>query len=418
MAGRAHEGTPRPGSGGARCSSRSPSTGCSAEARAQAFAGQRVLLVTPELSATGGPKSLLDVARTLRDAGAVVVLATLADGPLRGAFEAAGVEVAACERRRLGGLPLAGRVLQLAALARIARRARPTAVLANTAHAFAGVWLARLARVPAVWCLRESLPPDDARVRATLALRPRVVFVAEATRAAWRLPGGDVLPNGVDRAAVDAVRAGDARARLRARLGVGEGASCIALVGTTCERKGQHVLLEAAGRLQAERPGRAPHFLLVGARPGPYLERLHGLARAAPRPERIHLEPECPDALPWLAAADLACCPSFVESHPRVVLEAMAFGLPVVASEVFGIPEQIDAGRSGLLVPPGDAAALAAAIGRLLDDKALAARLGAAARADYEARFSADTSLRRWRALFAELWGLSPRSAAASGGAR
>lgn len=97
---------------------------------------------------------------------------------------------------------------------------------------------------------------------------------------------------------------------------------------------------------------------------------------------------------------------------PNVVLEAMAMGRPVVASRSGGIPELIEDGVSGLLVPPGDAPALAAAIQRLADDRALRERLGAAARQRVEDRFDIDRNIRAYVELFTSLatqdaWDLS-----------
>src|SRR5439155_26579608 len=94
------------------------------------------------------------------------------------------------------------------------------------------------------------------------------------------------------------------------------------------------------------------------------------------------------DVAERLADADIFVLPSRSEALPNAVIEAMAAGLPIVASAVGGILELIDDGRTGLLAATGDARALADQIGRLMNDPALAARLGAAAREDARARYS------------------------------
>ncbi len=91
-----------------------------------------------------------------------------------------------------------------------------------------------------------------------------------------------------------------------------------------------------------------------------------------------------------LAEADIFVLPSRSEAFPNAVLEAMAAGLPIVASGVGGILELIDDGRTGLLVRPGDAEALAERLCVLMEDEALASRLGAAARNEAHARYSFD----------------------------
>ncbi|WP_306391134.1 glycosyltransferase family 4 protein [Telluria beijingensis] len=104
-----------------------------------------------------------------------------------------------------------------------------------------------------------------------------------------------------------------------------------------------------------------------------------------------------------LARAWLFCLPSHVEGLPMAMLEAMAAGVPVVATRVGGIPEALADGLLGLLVPPRDAEALADAIGRLLADETLHARLACAARAAIERHYSAGVVCARLATLYAHL---------------
>jgi glycosyltransferase involved in cell wall biosynthesis len=101
---------------------------------------------------------------------------------------------------------------------------------------------------------------------------------------------------------------------------------------------------------------------------------------AAAATAQVELLGERGDVPEQLAASDVFVLSSRSEGMPMSILEAMAAGLPVVASAVGGIPEIVRDGETGLLVPPGDADALAAALGRLLDDDGLRRRLGAAGR--------------------------------------
>jgi glycosyltransferase involved in cell wall biosynthesis len=104
-----------------------------------------------------------------------------------------------------------------------------------------------------------------------------------------------------------------------------------------------------------------------------------------------------------LARAQVFCLPSHAEGLPMAMLEAMAAGKAVVASTVGGIPEAIADGDNGLLVAPGDVAALTAALGALLRDGALRERLGGRARATVQQRFCTDVALARLSALYREL---------------
>jgi glycosyltransferase involved in cell wall biosynthesis len=107
----------------------------------------------------------------------------------------------------------------------------------------------------------------------------------------------------------------------------------------------------------------------------------------------------------WLISADIVLVPSHVEPLGNATLEAMAHSRPVIGTQVGGIPEMILAEETGVLVPPRDPAALAAAIGRLLDGRNLREQLGAAARQRCEKHFSltahTDAVLRQYETVLA-----------------
>ena len=156
-------------------------------------------------------------------------------------------------------------------------------------------------------------------------------------------------------------------------------APTILFVGNDFVRKGGQVLLEAFRQVRRSMP--AVRLVLVGTRPmvAPHagvevLGRVHDRERIA----QLYRE------------ADVFCVASYFDPYPLVLLEAMAFGVPVVTTEQTGTPEMVTDGVTGLLVPPGDADSLAAALLESLRDPARAARLAAAARRDVEERFTWD----------------------------
>jgi glycosyltransferase involved in cell wall biosynthesis len=116
--------------------------------------------------------------------------------------------------------------------------------------------------------------------------------------------------------------------------------------------------------------------------------------------ERVVLLGEREDVAGLLASADVFVLPSRSEGMPMSVLEAMAAGLPVVASAVGGVPELVIDGETGTLVAPGDPDALARALGALVADPAARARLGAAARARAEAEFGIEANRQAHVALY------------------
>ena len=119
--------------------------------------------------------------------------------------------------------------------------------------------------------------------------------------------------------------------------------------------------------------------------------------------DRVEFLGVCDDVPVLLANSQLSVLISRQEGFPLAVLEAMRAGLPVIASDVGGIREAVEPDRTGLLVPRGDREALAEALARLLGDPEERARMGAAARSAYEARFTATHMLRQTAAVYAEL---------------
>jgi colanic acid/amylovoran biosynthesis glycosyltransferase len=172
----------------------------------------------------------------------------------------------------------------------------------------------------------------------------------------------------------------------------------VVCVGTLHEVKGQHVLIEAVALLT--RQGVPVHLLLVGD--GPWRERLRRAAETAGVTDRVRFAgaTDRDGVRAALADADVVAAPSVPtragkrEGIPVALMEAMACGLPVVASHLSGIPELVEDGTAGLLVPPGDASALAAALHRLARDPALRARLGAAGRRRVVAEFDLERNVR------------------------
>jgi glycosyltransferase involved in cell wall biosynthesis len=156
-------------------------------------------------------------------------------------------------------------------------------------------------------------------------------------------------------------------------------------------------LIAAIGALRAA--GRAAALAVVGD--GPLRAALAESAERLGVASHVELLGDRADVRDVLAALDVFVLPSRTEGMSNALLEAMATGLPVVATAVGGTPEVIADGSSGLLVPVDDPAAMAAAIVRVLDDPSLAGRLGAAARQTVEERYGAKSMVRRLEAVYA-----------------
>ncbi|GAC1337749.1 MAG: glycosyltransferase [Acetobacteraceae bacterium] len=166
-------------------------------------------------------------------------------------------------------------------------------------------------------------------------------------------------------------------------------------LGRLHRNKGFDILIRALPRL----PG--AHAVIAGE--GPERQALLALARQEGVADRLHLLGWRRDQAALLAACDVLVCPSRWEPLGNVVLEAFSARRPVIAAAAAGPSELIAPGRSGLLVPLEDPAALAEAIGAVLEDQALADRLAAAGRAVYEAEHAEAPVLQRWRSGLASM---------------
>jgi len=185
---------------------------------------------------------------------------------------------------------------------------------------------------------------------------------------------------------------------IRGELAVPKEAFLVAVVSSLERRKGQETMFGAMRRL----PGRA-HLLIVGEGPdeADYRETVFRSGLGG----RVHFLGYRDDVPGILRGIDLLAVPSTLEATPYVILEAMAAGLPVVASGIYGIPELVQAEETGLLVEPEDELMLAEAVGRIIEHGELAARLGKSARERYEALFTLERSARETAEVYRELLG-------------
>ena len=332
----------------------------------------------------------------------------------------ADVEVIAASQKLLGvtreakGYKSLGVASGLLALARkVAHSAEDYDVIfANSQKAFmVGALAALTSRKPLIWCLHDILTAEHfsaANRKLVIALAnltgALVVANSQATADAFVQSGGRaakvrVVHNGID---VDAYRleASHDVQTLRQTLGFGD-APTVGVFSRLSEWKGQHVLLEALTRLPEV------HTLLVGDAlfgEDAYAERLREQTRQLGLEQRVHFLGFRRDIPELMRAVDVVAHTSVTaEPFGRVVVEGMLSGKPVVATRAGAIPEIITDGKTGLMIEPGDAAALAAALAQVFADREQATMLGAAARRAAQARFSLAALADGLASCFAEL---------------
>lgn len=343
-----------------------------------------LVVFTHDLGYGGGQ---LWLAELLRQAGAGrrfdCTVVSPVGGPLLDEFERQGIEVHVTQDYPLRDIEsYEGRIMETALW--LASRSH-TAALVNTFGAFFGADAATRLGLATVWAIHESwapsvywsvaYPPDyvhpDVRRAALHALSATgaLIFEAEETRRQYlgsAVPErAVVVPYGIDSSAIDQYRAATSRAQARRSVGLPPDARVLLIMGTTERRKGQTVVAEAFARMAREYPDTL--LVFVGNTGTPYAEALARLLRKAGVERQARLVPVVEDTYRWYRAADLLVSASDVESLPRSVLEAMCFGLPVLATSVFGLPELIDDGVTGFLYEPLDLAETIRALRRVLD---------------------------------------------------
>jgi sugar transferase (PEP-CTERM/EpsH1 system associated) len=352
----------------------------------------------------GGAETVaLELARAMEASSFRVLACSLTGpGPMAERFRAAQIEPLSLPHSRgipIYDFPLAGR------LARVLRREGVQVLHChNSFSKLYGAVAGFLARVPAVVCTQHAVPSAGG-IKAAHRLARLVNPLASHFVAVGRhvlgaaTEGGYVL---ADRASViyngiDLSRFAPGRRERRSR----DGELVIGCVGRLSEEKRHGVIFRAVAALIADHP--RVRLFVVGDGPlRPVLEE---------EVERLDLEEHVAflglrsDVPELLGAMDVLVLASSTEGLPLVVIEAMASGLPIVATRVGGLPELVEEGRNGLLVPPDDPDALANALRSLLADETLRSRMGREGRRMAEERFSLAEAARRHARLYARLLG-------------
>ena len=308
--------------------------------------------------------------------------------------------------------------------ARFARDARRDGIdIVHTYSFYGNVFAIPPARVVApvvVASIRDRglyLTPMQKRVqRYVCRLADCVLVNAEAVKS-WLVDDGfspsriTVIPNGIDMSRFIS-RANPAA--LRRSLGIADDARLVVVVSRLHHLKGIEDFLDAAAVVAAKHAD--VRFLVVGE-PSPvgnreYLEELSSRARHLGIAGRVIFTGLRDDVPALLSAADVSVMPSLNEALSNVLLESMAAGAPVVATNVGGTAEALQPERSGLLIPAANPAAMAAAIDRLLTNPSLARELGARARQVIVDRFSLDRMVANTAAVYEDLLARKRRPAA------
>jgi glycosyltransferase involved in cell wall biosynthesis len=383
----------------------------------------RVLYVERTGLVGGGERSLLGLLEALP--ASVEPRLACPDGPLSEQADRRGVPTNTIAES-VGSLKLhpvhtpvalAAMAAAATALYRSARPWRPDVLHANSIRAgMIAAPVARVLRLPLVLHVRDRLPPSRVtrRLQSMLASHADAVIaisrhVARAFDADGRARRLEVIDNPFDLARLDP--GGIDRGAARAGLGLSNGARVLSLVGQITPWKGQEEAVRALATIRRTHPEAI--LLVVGetkftARATrydnrAYLRRLHEIAGQLGLQDAVRFLGEREDVPAILRASDVALAPSWDEPFGRAVVEAMAMGVPTVATAVGGPSEILRDGIDGVLVEPRRPDVWAAAIERLLDDESGRLAMGAAARRAARARFGTDRHAGAVVALYREV---------------
>ena len=256
--------------------------------------------------------------------------------------------------------------------------------------------------------LERSLARTAAGVRNRLLRRTDAVvaiseaIAREAMDAAFPAEKVHRIPHGIDMSEYAPVSP-ETKAALRRTLGLPADSLLLTYTGRLIEGKGLETLFTALRSLAGTRDW---HLVLVGSGSGQVISVEKAMREEAESGElkgRVTFTGRVDNVPAYLQASDVFVFPTLDEALGMSAVEAQACGLPAVASRTGGVPDIVEDGATGILVPPGEPAPLANGLRSLLEDVALRTRFAAAARARMVERFSFDTMVARYASLFRAL---------------
>jgi len=338
---------------------------------------KKILLITHSLFHEGAPYSLYFLARGLKSLGYNVTILSPSDGPLK--YKYSNEKINVIIESSFWSIPKK----------KISFFEKFDLIYVNTIQNFSLIELIKKAKKPIIWCIRES----DREMffmkfginKSHFQMVDKIVFVSNATRKIYsdlELKNNFVtIHNGLDINEIDSFKKTNQKNALRKKYGYSTEDIIITIVGTVIKRKGQVVFAKAAVRLLKSKQSNL-HFLIIGVHPFNIRSKIKKFLKRRPDylknvkkiispsifkkflnnnnfSNKIQLIPMTSKVYEYYLISDIFVCTSFSESFPRVILEAMAFQLPIISTNVFGILEQIDDGKHGILIPPGDSNLLA-----------------------------------------------------------
>lgn len=380
----------------------------------------KILLITHNLNFEGAPMVQFHVARKLQDYGYEFTVFSSVDGLLRKEYEKLGIPVICDDINALRLTNTFERFLEiLQTKAKQYEFNKYDLIYANTTESFWGVKLSELCHMPVVWSIHESIDyrthffelQEEYRKEFihSFMKATRVLYVSKATANLYKelnTYNVNVIRNGIDTSKIDAYKDKYSYEAVRDELNISKETKVITIVGTVCERKGQLLFAKTAQKLIKKYMYDGVLFMIVGASPSPYLQTVeHYIDENNMRSKFRIIDYAANDEIfKYYRATDLLVCASYEESSPLVILEAMAFGVPIVSTNVFGVPEIVRDHQDALLVPPDNEELMAEAIDKVLKDNILSNRIKLSARYRLDTFFTQDQMIAEYDLMFRSVY--------------
>jgi glycosyltransferase involved in cell wall biosynthesis len=376
------------------------------------------LMCAFNLNLEGAPYSQYEMTLELYKLGVIKpIVFSPADGPLRKLYEKEGIRVEVRPHPLEGVFSEDEYLLRIQDFANWLQQESIEILYANTLQTFYAIDAAKRANIQSLWNVRESEPwqtyfnylPTPVAIKALECFKSpyKIIFVAHATRIGFEALNSNnnfcVINNGLNECRLQVENFKSSRDVARQALGLESNEIMVLLLGTVCERKGQKDLVTAIKYIEPHLMSQIKIFI-VGDRSGAYSNELKKMISDLPNEIKGNaiLIPETDETGVYYSAADIFVCTSRIESYPRVILEAMSFGLPIISTPVFGIVEQMKHGVNGEFYKPGNAAQLAEKLAKLSQDFKLREYYSVNSKEILKTLTSFDQMIKGYKKLFLE----------------
>ena len=388
------------------------------------WALKRILLVSPLADRTGAPKCVLVLAEQIDKSKFLPIVVCPPGGVLVDELRERGIEVYTISKSGFENMGMRGfrslsflgkikfglvQIRYMVSLARVIIREEIDLVHINTMMEPFGAIAAKMCGRRVVWNVLEIFP--DSRVLRMLTkliehLADRIVIASSAVGQQFRgISEGKIdkwvlVYIGID---PEIARSSFDGEKVRREFGISASSPVAGLIGSPRPRKGAYFFVQAAAQILQSYPDTT--FLIIGAAPqgSAYERKVHGLVIELDLKDKVIFAGQRKDLFDVLDAVDILVVPSLQEPFPWIVLEGMAMGKPVVASDVGGIAEAVLDGVTGILVPAADSGAIASAVVSLLSDRDKAISMGQKGRERVFTLFPQDLYIRNMEKVYSEV---------------